>query len=204
MVTELRGLGLEVKRLDLGGGLGIPYEEGDTPLPVDYGQVVKEIMGDLDVALEFEPGRMIAGNAGVMVSDVIYVKEGPEKTFCIIDAAMNDLMRPALYDAYHQIIPVLEPEDAHQTPYDVVGPICETGDTFAKSRLMSPVKQGDLVAFRTAGAYGATMSNTYNSRALIPEVLVKGDQFAVIRKRVDIEEQIAFEAFADWQAKTAG
>lgn len=199
MVTELRGLGMEVSRVDLGGGLGIPYEEGDTPLPVDYGKVVKDVMGDIDAKLEFEPGRMIAGNAGLMVSEVIYVKEGPEKTFCIIDAAMNDLMRPSLYDAYHKIIPVIEPEDESQKAYDIVGPICESGDTFAKDRQMSPVQQNDLVAFRTAGAYGATMSNTYNSRALIPEVLVNGDKFAIIRKRMDIEEQMSLESLATWQ-----
>jgi len=200
MVAELRGLGLDVSRVDLGGGLGIPYDEGETPLPVEYGKLVVEELGDLDVEFEFEPGRMIVGNAGILVSEVIYVKEGLSKTFAIIDAAMNDLMRPSLYDAYHAIVPVMEAdgEKAKQL-YDVVGPICETGDTFAKDRLLNKLKNGDLIAFRTAGAYGATMSNTYNSRALIPELMVKGENYAIIRRRLDIEEQMDLEDFANWQ-----
>jgi len=201
MVGELRGLGLDVSRVDLGGGLGIPYDEGDTPLPVEYGKLVVEELGDLDVEFEFEPGRMIAGNAGILVSEVIYVKEAPSKTFAIIDSAMNDLMRPSLYDAYHAIVPVHEPEDGDmQQAYDVVGPICETGDTFAKDRSLPKLANGDLIAFRTAGAYGASMSNTYNSRALIPEVMVNGSDYAVIRRRVDIEEQMDLDALADWQS----
>jgi diaminopimelate decarboxylase len=199
MVGELRSLGLDVSRVDLGGGLGIPYDEGETPLPVEYGKLVVEELGDLGVEFEFEPGRMIAGNAGLLVSETIYIKKAPSKTFAILDSAMNDLMRPSLYDAYHAIVPVMEAEDdAEKIEYDVVGPICETGDTFAKSRVLAELKAGDLVAFRTSGAYGATMSNTYNSRALIPEVMVKGDQFAVIRRRVEIEEQIDLEQLPDW------
>ena len=199
MVSELRGLGLDVSRVDLGGGLGIPYDEGETPLPVEYGKLVVEELGDLDVDFEFEPGRMIAGNAGIMVSDVIYIKKGATKTFAIIDAAMNDLMRPSLYSAYHAIVPVMEPQEGSATEtYDFVGPICETGDTFAKDREVTALKPADLIAFRTAGAYGASMSNTYNSRALIPEVLVKGDEFAVIRKRVEIEDFLDMESLPDW------
>ncbi|NVK19023.1 MAG: diaminopimelate decarboxylase [Methylocystaceae bacterium] len=199
MVGELRGLGLDVSRVDLGGGLGIPYEEVDTPLPVEYGKLVVEELGDLDVEFEFEPGRMIAGNAGILVSEVLYVKQAPKKTFAVIDAAMNDLMRPSLYSAYHAIVPVIEADDGEKITYDVVGPICETGDTFAKDRDLPKLASGDLVAFRTAGAYGATMSNTYNSRALIPEVMVRGDQYAIIRKRIDIEALMDLESLADWQ-----
>ncbi len=198
MVGELRGLGLDVSRVDLGGGLGIPYDQGETPLPVEYGKLVVEELGDLDVEFEFEPGRMIAGNAGILVSEVLYIKKAPSKTFAVVDAAMNDLMRPSLYSAYHDIVPVEEnTEDA--TTYDIVGPICETGDTFAKDRELAELKAGDLIAFRTAGAYGATMSNTYNSRALVPEVMVNGDKYAIIRKRVDIEELMDLESLADWQ-----
>lgn len=201
MVGELRGLGLDVSRVDLGGGLGIPYDEGETPLPVEYGKLVVEELGDLGVEFEFEPGRMIVGNAGILVSEIIYVKEGLSKTFAVIDAAMNDLMRPSLYDAYHSIVPVHEAgKEAEKQLYDVVGPICETGDTFAKDRLLTKLKNGDLIAFRTAGAYGATMSNTYNSRALIPEVMVKGDQYSLIRRRIEIEEQINMESFTPWQS----
>ncbi|WP_417783443.1 diaminopimelate decarboxylase [Terasakiella pusilla] len=200
MVGELRSLGLDVTRVDLGGGLGIPYEEDETPLPVEYGKLVVEELGDLGVEFEFEPGRMIAGNAGLLVSEVLYVKQAPTKTFAVIDAAMNDLMRPSLYSAYHAIVPVFEPETDEKVTYDVVGPICETGDTFAKDRKLPKLASADLVAFRTAGAYGATMSNTYNSRALIPEVMVSGDQYAVVRKRVDIEELLDLESLADWQS----
>jgi len=200
MVTELRDLGMEVTRLDLGGGLGIPYDETDTPLPVEYGKLVVEELGDMDVEFEFEPGRMIAGNAGLLVSEVLYIKESPNKTFAVIDAAMNDLMRPSLYAAYHAIVPVEEAEaGVKNVTYDVVGPICETGDTFAKDRTLPPLKKADLVAFRTAGAYGASMSNTYNSRALVPEVMVKDGKFAIIRKRVDIEELMDYESLTDWQ-----
>jgi len=200
MVNELRGLGMEVTRLDLGGGLGIPYDDQDTPLPVEYGKMVVEELGDMNVEFEFEPGRMIAGNAGILVSEVLYIKESPNKTFAVIDAAMNDLMRPSLYSAYHTIIPVEEAEaGAEEVKYDVVGPICETGDTFAKDRSLPVLKESELIAFRTVGAYGATMSNTYNSRALIPEVMVKDGKFAIVRKRVDIEELMDYESLTDWQ-----
>ena len=159
--------------------------------PVEYGALVQEVLGDTGCEIEIEPGRLIAGNAGIMLSEVIYVKHGEGRDFLIIDGAMNDLIRPAMYDAHHDIVPVVEPEaGGEQTPYDIVGPVCESGDTFAKGRNMPKLAAGDLVAFRSAGAYGAVMSSEYNTRPLIPEVLVKGDQFAVIRERPSFEEII--------------
>ncbi len=201
-LTEiLRADGHEIIRLDLGGGLGIPYERSNTapPLPIDYGQLVKDTLGHLGCEIEIEPGRLIAGNAGVMVASVIYVKSGEDREFLILDAAMNDLIRPAMYDAWHDIVPLIEPEPGvDQRPYDVVGPVCESGDTFAKARMLPPIAAGDLVAFRSAGAYGAVMSSEYNSRPLIPEVLVRGDQFAVIRRRPTYEEMIARDSMPEW------
>ncbi len=197
----LRADGHTISRLDLGGGLGIPYERSNTapPLPVEYGQLVWDTLGHLGCEIEIEPGRLIAGNAGLMVSKVIYVKSGEDREFLILDGAMNDLIRPAMYDAWHDIVPVVEPlPGVEQRPYDVVGPVCESGDTFAKGRMMPPVAAGDLVAFRSAGAYGAVMSSEYNSRPLIPEVLVKGDQFAVIRRRPTYEEMIARDSIPEW------
>ncbi len=201
-LTEvLRGDGHEIRRLDLGGGLGIPYARDNQapPLPSDYGALVKRTLGHLGCEIEIEPGRLIAGNAGLLVSEVIYVKSGEDRDFLILDAAMNDLIRPAMYEAYHDIVPVIEP--APGTPpatYDVVGPVCESGDTFAKGREMPPVAPGDLVAFRSAGAYGAVMSSEYNSRPLIPEVLVKEDQFAVIRRRPTFDEMIKRDTIPQW------
>ncbi|MBA98679.1 diaminopimelate decarboxylase [Sulfitobacter sp.] len=201
-LTELlRTDGHDIRRLDLGGGLGIPYERSNAapPLPTDYGAMVQRTLGHLDCEIEIEPGRLIAGNAGLMVSEVIYVKSGEGRDFLIIDGAMNDLIRPAMYDAYHDIIPVIEPPvGGEQRPYDVVGPVCETGDTFAKQRMMPELSAGDLVAFRSAGAYGAVMSSEYNSRALIPEVLVNGDQFAVIRQRPTFDEMINRDIIPEW------
>ncbi|SLN64222.1 Diaminopimelate decarboxylase [Pseudoruegeria aquimaris] len=204
-VAELTGVlraeGHEIRRLDLGGGLGIPYERSNAapPLPVEYGALVKETLGHLDCEIEIEPGRLISGNAGILVSGVIYVKNGEGRDFLILDAAMNDLIRPAMYEAYHDIVPVQEPAPGvEQHPYDIVGPVCETGDTFAKQRLMPPLAAGDLVAFRSAGAYGAVMSSEYNSRPLIPEVLVNGDQFAVIRSRPTYEEMISRDTIPSW------
>jgi diaminopimelate decarboxylase len=204
-VAELTGLlraeGHEIRRLDLGGGLGIPYERSnaDPPLPADYGALVKETLGHLDCEIEIEPGRLIAGNAGLMVSRVIYLKSGEGRDFLILDGAMNDLIRPAMYDAYHDIVPVREPAPGVETrPYDVVGPVCESGDTFARQRQLPPLAAGDLVAFRSAGAYGAVMSSEYNSRPLIPEVLVKGDQFAVIRPRPTFDEMINRDTIPEW------
>jgi diaminopimelate decarboxylase len=201
-LTEmLRAEGHEITRLDLGGGLGIPYERSnaDPPLPRDFGQVVREEVGHLGCEIEIEPGRLIAGNAGVLVSEVIYVKSGEDRDFLILDAAMNDLIRPAMYGAYHDIIPVIEPAPgAEPATYDVVGPVCESGDTFAKQRVMAKVAAGDLVAFRSAGAYGAVMASEYNSRPMIPEVLVRGDQFAVIRPRPTFDEMINRDTIPEW------
>ncbi len=204
-VAELTGVlradGHEISRLDLGGGLGIPYERSNTapPLPVEYGQLVKDTLGHLGCEIEIEPGRLIAGNAGLMVCKVIYIKSGEDREFLILDGAMNDLIRPAMYDAWHDIVPLVEPAPGiEQRPYDVVGPVCESGDTFAKGRMMPPVVAGDLVAFRSAGAYGAVMSSEYNSRPLIPEVLVRGNQFAVIRRRPTYEEMIARDSIPEW------
>ena len=170
-LTEvLRGDGHEIIRLDLGGGLGIPYERSnaDPPLPSDYGKIVQETVGHLGCEIEIEPGRLIAGNAGLMVSSVIYNKSGDGRDFLIVDAAMNDLIRPAMYDAHHDIVPVIEPAAGTElAPIDIVGPVCESGDTFTKQRPMPPVKDGEMIAFRSAGAYGAVMSSEYNSRPMI-------------------------------------
>lgn len=201
LTIQLRAEGHEIIRLDLGGGLGIPYERSNQapPLPTDYGAMVKRVLGDLDVEIEIEPGRLISGNAGIMVSKVIYLKEGADRQFLIIDGAMNDLVRPAMYGAYHDIIPVNErPAGAQSATYDIVGPICESGDTFAKGRSMAAVAQDELIAFRSAGAYGAVMASEYNSRPLIPEVLVQGDQFAVIRQRPTFDEMINRDTIPDW------
>ena len=201
LTEQLRADGHTTRRLDLGGGLGIPYERSNAapPLPTDYGAMVQKTLGHLGCEIEIEPGRLIAGNAGLMVSEVIYVKSGEGRDFLIIDGAMNDLIRPAMYEAHHDIIPVVEAEaGAEQQPYDIVGPVCESGDTFAKQRMMPKLAAGDLVAFRSAGAYGAVMASEYNSRALIPEVLVHGDQFAVIRRRPTFDEMINRDTIPEW------
>ncbi|WP_298860322.1 diaminopimelate decarboxylase [uncultured Sulfitobacter sp.] len=201
LTEQLRADGHTITRLDLGGGLGIPYETSNEapPLPSDYGAMVHRTLGHLGCEIEIEPGRLIAGNAGLMVSKVIYVKSGEGRDFLILDGAMNDLIRPAMYEAHHDIIPVIEaPAGTEKQPYDIVGPVCESGDTFAKQRDMVPLGAGDLVAFRSAGAYGAVMSSEYNSRALIPEVLVHGDQFAVIRPRPTFDEMINRDTIPEW------
>ncbi len=201
LTETLRADGHEISRLDLGGGLGIPYERGNSapPLPVEYGAMIKEELGHLGCEIEIEPGRLIAGNAGILASQIIYLKEGEGREFMIIDAAMNDLIRPAMYSAHHDIVPVKEAEPgAEQQPYDIVGPVCESGDTFAKGRMMPKLAEGDLVAFRSAGAYGAVMSSEYNTRPLIPEVLVKDDQFAVIRPRPSFDEIINRDTIPEW------
>ncbi len=203
-LTELlREDGHDIRRLDLGGGLGIPYTRSNEapPLPLEYGAMIKETLGHLGCEIEIEPGRLVAGNAGILVSEVVYVKEGEGRDFLILDAAMNDLLRPAMYDAHHDIIPVIEAEPgAEPARYDVVGPVCESGDTFARGRDMTAlVAGGDLVAFRSAGgAYGAVMASEYNSRPLIPEVLVRGDQFAVIRPRPSLEEMLGRDSIPEW------
>ncbi len=197
----LRDDGHDIRRLDLGGGLGIPYTRSNEapPLPVEYGQLIKDTLGHLGCEIEIEPGRLIAGNAGLMVSKVIYVKSGEDREFLIVDGAMNDLIRPAMYEAHHDIVAVNEPAPGVEPrPYDIVGPVCESGDTFAKERDMPPLLAGDLIAFRSAGAYGAVMSSEYNSRPLIPEVLVNGDQFAVIRPRPSFDEMINRDTIPEW------
>lgn len=207
LVLALRADGIMLSRLDLGGGLGIPYDDRPSPSPAEYAAVIREYLGDLGHRLILEPGRMLVGNAGILVSRVIYVKEGPTRSFVICDAAMNDLVRPAMYDAYHAILPVNQavPDASTQNvdnvclhPVDVVGPICESGDTFAKQRLLPPLAKDDLIVFATAGAYGAAMSSTYNSRPLVPEVLVKAEQFAVVRARPTYEDMLASESLPNW------
>ena len=201
LTETLRADGHNIRRLDLGGGLGIPYTRSNEapPLPTDYGAMVKRVLGHLDCEIEIEPGRLIAGNAGILVSQVIYVKEGEDRKFLILDAAMNDLIRPAMYDAHHDIEPVIEPQaGAERATYDVVGPVCESGDTFAKGREMAQMNAGDLVAFRSAGAYGAVMSSEYNTRPLIPEVMVNGSEFAVIRSRPSFDEIINRDTIPEW------
>ena len=200
LVERIRGEGLTVERLDLGGGLGVPYFNQPTPpSPADYAGMIAEATKGLDVQFAFEPGRMIAANAGVLVARVLHVHERPEgRRFLVLDAAMNDLLRPAMYDAYHDIRP-LKPRAGEANAYDVVGPICESGDTFTRDRVLPLLQAGDLVAFMSAGAYGASMSSEYNSRLLVPEVLVKGDAFAVVRPRPTYDDMLAREQAAPWQ-----
>ena len=198
LVIELRGLGLPVRHLDLGGGIGIRYHAETPPDPAAYAALVRDAFGGLDIELAVEPGRYLVGPAGLLVSRIIYIKEGATRRFVIVDAAMNDLIRPALYDAWHDIVPVRLRPRATLTPADVVGPICETGDTFATGRDLPPLEPGDLVALTNAGAYGAVMSSTYNSRLLVPEVMVSGDRFAVIRARPSYEDLLAMDAVPEW------
>jgi len=200
LVSLLREDGHNITRVDLGGGLGIPYhpEDPEPPHPDAYADVVRRTVGDLGCQIVFEPGRMIAGNAGIMVTRVVYVKETGERTFAILDGAMNDLARPSLYGSYHHIQPVKEDAGDDMQLVDFVGPVCETGDTFATSRESGPLQAGDLVAIMSAGAYGAVMASSYNTRPLTPEVLVKDDQFAVVRRRPDYEEILAQESIPNW------
>lgn len=204
LIGELRSAGHDISVADLGGGLGVAYDPQQAPpaTPAEYGAMVRRVTTDWGVRLLFEPGRLIVGNAGVLLSRVIRVKPGAAHPFVIVDAAMNDLMRPALYEAWHEI-DAIEPRGDNWTA-NVVGPVCETGDTFATARRMDRVGPGDLVAFRTAGAYAATMSGTYNSRPLTPEVLVDGDRWSVVRPRIDVEALIAADSIPDWLASCAG
>lgn len=199
LVERLRREGHTVERLDLGGGLGAPYFNQPTPpAPDDYARMIAKTMNGLDVAYSFEPGRMIAANAGVLLARVQHIHRRPEgRQFAVLDAAMNDLIRPAMYEAYHEIVPV-RPRAGASEIYDVVGPICETGDTFTRERSLPPLQAGDLVAFLSAGAYGAVMSSEYNSRLLVPEVLVKGADYAVVRPRPTYEDLLAKEMPAPW------
>ncbi len=199
LVETLRGQGHDIRVVDLGGGLGIPYDAENPPSPAEYGTMVKEVTDGLGCTLGFEPGRMICGNAGILVSSVVYVKEGVDRSFLILDAAMNDLVRPAMYDVHHTVVPVREPAAGdNMAPVDIVGPICESGDTFAKARMMPAAAAGDLVAFRSAGAYGAVMASTYNGRDLIPEVLVNGEDYAVVAARLRIDDIMTRESVPDW------
>lgn len=199
LVGQLRRDGHAISRLDLGGGLGVPYASGEAPPPdpAAYGAMAARITRELNVRLIFEPGRLIAANAGVLVSRVVYVKQGERKTFLILDAGMNDLLRPALYDAHHEIVRVGEP-GAARARYDVVGPICETTDIFARDRELPVLGSGDLVAFLGAGAYGAVMSSAYNARPPAPEVLVKGGQWSLVRPRMTDDALIASDRIPDW------
>lgn len=191
LTTELRGLGHDISHLDIGGGLGIDYEDGSQlpPAITDYAALANDILGQLGCRILVEPGRSLVGNIGILVSRVTYIKEGERDRFLIIDAGMNDLLRPSMYDAYHEIVPCTL-RDGEPATYQVVGPICETGDTFARNRELPPLESGDLVAIKNAGAYGAVMASSYNTRPLVPEVLVEGDKMTVIRPRPTYEELI--------------
>lgn len=207
LVTALLAAGHQLRHVDIGGGLGIPYRgANDTPPhPVEYARVVRETLGDLGLKIILEPGRMIVGNAGVLVTRVLYVKEGADKTFTIVDAGMNDLIRPTLYEAYHDIWPVQQVRgEMPAVVQDVVGPVCETGDFLAEERKLPPFRADDLLAVMSAGAYGAVMSSTYNSRLLIPEVMVSGDAYAVVRPRPSYEDLIAMDTLPPWLAKGSG
>jgi diaminopimelate decarboxylase len=200
-VQTLRADGHTITHVDFGGGLGIPYylDQEAPPEPAAYAAVVKRVTHNLGCTLIFEPGRMIVGNAGILVSRVIYVKHGSAKNFVIIDAAMNDLIRPTLYEAHHDILPIVAASDGAPTIVaDVVGPVCESGDYLALDRTLPEPKAGDLLAIMTAGAYGAVQSGTYNTRALVPEVLVKDDRYAVVRPRIEVDDLIAMDKLAPW------
>jgi diaminopimelate decarboxylase len=197
LVADLRAAGHSITHVDLGGGLGVRYREGDNPpTPAEYGAMVARVTKDWDVTLMFEPGRVIAGNTGVLLTEVLWVKPGATNPFVVVDAAMNDLTRPALYDAHHDFDAVKRSGDTMTA--SIVGPVCETGDTFARDREIDMVAPGDLAVFRTAGAYGATMASTYNSRSLVPEVLVDGDRYAIVADRIAAKTIMAAERVPDW------
>jgi len=197
LITDLRTKGHDIQRIDVGGGFGITYKDED-PINLDhFAALLKEVIAPLGCQIILEPGRSLSGNAGVLVSEVLFIKDNGTRNFMVMDAAMNDLIRPTLYNAYHPLWTV-EKNDNETVSYDVVGPICETGDTFMVNEVLPEVKQGDLVALMVSGAYGATMSSYYNTRPLVPEVLVKGDQYAIIRKRPTIEEILDRESMPSW------
>ena len=203
MVLDLRSRGIALKHLDIGGGLGVPYRADNEwpPHPDEYARVVKSTLGDLNLKIVMEPGRMIIGNAGILVTRVIYVKEGQGRRFTIVDAAMNDLIRPTLYEAHHDVWPVTEPKGVHDlVAQDLVGPVCETGDYLALDRPLPAFNSGDLIALMTAGAYGAVMSSSYNTRPLVPEVLVNGDTYAVVRPRPTYDDLIGQDRLPTWLA----
>lgn len=204
LVHALRDSGHDIHFADLGGGLGITYDDETVPPLADYAALVRDIIGPLGCSVTLEPGRAIAGNAGVLLTRVIYVKHSATRAYAIVDAAMNDMLRPALYDAYHRIVPVKQAESAAATvPYDVVGPVCETGDSFAVQRALPPLKEGDLVAFLSAGAYGYVMASRYNTRPMPAEILSHDGNFAVVRARETIEDIIAAEAVPQWLTRRA-
>lgn len=196
-VRELKGQGITIKTIDLGGGLGIPYGQDQPPLPREYADIVQRETKGIDAQLIFEPGRMLVGNAGVLVTRVLYVKKSEGRTFVIVDAGMNDLIRPALYEAYHDIVPVMEDKSDHVL-VDVVGPVCETSDIFAVQRNLPLPEAGDLLAIRSAGAYGASMASTYNARPLIAETMVNGKEWAVVRQRQSYEEMLGMQRMPKW------
>ncbi|MCO5064813.1 MAG: diaminopimelate decarboxylase [Rhizobiaceae bacterium] len=203
LVGTLRADGHQIEHVDLGGGLGVPYQFDNSPppLPDEYARIVMKHTTELGVKVIFEPGRLIAGNAGILVAEVIYVKEGDAKNFVIVDAAMNDLIRPTLYEAYHEIRPVVQTAaSGPRIRADIVGPVCETGDFLAQDRDLPFLKSGDLIAIGTAGAYGAVQASTYNTRLLVPEVLVDGDRFHVVRARPTYEQLIGLDSIPDWLA----
>ena len=203
LVGALRGDGHAIEHVDLGGGLGIPYrtDNNPPPLPDAYAQIVRKHVTKLGLKVMFEPGRLIVGNAGILVSEVIFVKEGDAKNFLVVDAAMNNLIRPTIYDAFHDIKPVVQPPaDTPRMMVDVVGPVCETGDYLGLDRDLPRLKSGDLIAVSTAGAYGAVQAGTYNTRLLVPEVLVDGDRFHVVRPRQTYDELIGLDSMPDWLA----
>ena len=199
MVRTLRAEGHEITRADLGGGLGVPYVMNDPhpPAPDLYGAMVRRISAGMNLTLAFEPGRLIVANAGVLLTRAVYVKHGAAHDFLVLDAGMNDLIRPAMYEAHHDIVPVIRREGAERA-YDVVGPVCETGDTFARARVLPPFEDGDLAAILTAGAYGAAQASEYNARPLVPEVLVSGDAWSLVRPRPTYEEMLARDRIPDW------
>ncbi|WP_427452078.1 diaminopimelate decarboxylase [Litorimonas sp. WD9-15] len=203
LIKKLRAAGHTISSFDIGGGLGIPYGNNAAvpPPPSEYAALVKRLTADLNVEMIFEPGRMIAGNSGVLLSEVLYVKRGEDRDFLIIDAAMNDLLRPALYDAYHEIEAVQQPDLDKMETYDVVGPICESGDTFTKGREMPALESGDLIVLHSAGAYGAAQASQYNTRPLVPEVLVNGSDYSVIRARPTVEDILKTESLPNWLTK---
>ena len=199
-VRVLRSDGHNILHVDLGGGLGIPYRDDNEPPPHPeaYAEVVKRATRDLDCRLIFEPGRLLVGNAGILVTRVLFVKHGEAKNFVVVDAAMNDLIRPTLYDAHHEIWPVEKKPSGRRIRADVVGPVCESGDFLAVDREMMEPAEGALLAVMSAGAYGAVQAGTYNTRALVPEVLVKGDEWALIRPRLEVDQLIALDRMPDW------
>ncbi|MEO0881884.1 MAG: diaminopimelate decarboxylase [Pseudomonadota bacterium] len=200
LAAELMAAGHNITRIDLGGGLGIPYKDGDSPAPPDaYANMIRRVIGDMPVQIILEPGRVIAGNAGILVTKALYHKQAPDRTFLIVDAGMNDLMRPALYSAHHDILPISEPAGDMPTQIvDIVGPICESTDKFAAARELPNIAAGGYIAFLSAGAYGAVLSSQYNARPLVPEVLVKDKDYAVVRRRPTFEEMIDLETVPDW------